>query len=307
MAPKTSIERWGKALKLAARQHGIATRQQLLGLGYPPEAIQFLLSADRLHPLWRGVYAVGRPEVGDLGRWMAATLACGPHSALSHLSAANLFGISDRQPDRIEITVPATVRRRRRGIQVHRSSTFLIAAVTTRRAGIPVTTPLRTLVDLATVLDRKPLERAINRADQSRLLTVPALRRGLEQLAARPGVLTLREIVDPATFARTRSDLERRLLDLALGVGLPMPETNVRVDGFEVDFYWRDLDLVVETDGLTYHRTPAAQARDRERDHAHLIAGRTCLRFTHHQVRHDRGRTRTKLLAAVERCRATRV
>jgi len=297
---------FARLLELARRQHGVASRQQLLRLGYSPEAIKRQIAGGRLHPLWRGVYAVGRPEVGDHGRLMAATLACGPRSAISHGSAANLLGVSDRKPDRVEITVPANVIRRRPGIRVRRSSDFLPASVT-RRSAIPVTTPLRTLVDLATVLERPQLERAVNQADQSRLLTVPRLRRELDQQAPTAAVLALREIVDPRTFARTRSDLERHFLDLALDAGLPMPETQVRVDGFEVDFFWRDLDLIVETDGLTYHRTPAAQARDRERDHAHLIAGRTCLRLTDRQVRHERERTRMKLVAAAERCGPARV
>jgi len=111
----------------------------------------------------------------------------------------------------------------------------------------------------------------------------------------------LRELLDRRTFVLTDSELERRFLPIALAAGLPVPQTGRRVNGFKVDFYWPDLGLVVETDGLRYHRTPAQQARDRLRDQAHTAAGLTCLRFTHAQVRFDPDHVRATLTAVTRR------
>jgi predicted transcriptional regulator of viral defense system len=105
---------------LAKDQHGVVTRRQLLDRGLGSKAIEHRVGRGRLHPLWRGVYAVGRPEVDQLGRWMAAVLSCGPEALLGYRSAAALWGIADRAPTTIEIVVPSNIVRRRPGIQVHR-------------------------------------------------------------------------------------------------------------------------------------------------------------------------------------------
>lgn len=115
----------------------------------------------------------------------------------------------------------------------------------------------------------------------------PRLREALDQRHGEPGVARLRQVLDRRTFRLTKEELERRFLPLARKAGLPVPLTGQWVNEFEVDFYWPDLGLVVETDGLRYHRTPAEQARDRLRDQAHTAAGLTQLRFTHEQVRYE--------------------
>lgn len=127
----------------------------------------------------------------------------------------------------------------------------------------------------------------MNEADRLDLIAPPVLRTALEVHRWEPGVRPLRELLDRRTFRLTRSQLERLFLPLAKEVGLPLPLTKVWVNGFEVDFYWPDLDLIVETDGLRYHRTPAEQARDRLRDQTHTAAGMIPLRFTHEQIRHE--------------------
>ena len=127
----------------------------------------------------------------------------------------------------------------------------------------------------------------INEADKYNLTTPPRLRAALDERTGEPGVSLLRQILDRRTFRLTKEELERRFLPLAARAGLPVPLTGRWVNGFEVDFYWPDLGLVVETDGLRYHRTPAEQARDRLRDQAHTAAGLTQLRFTHEQVRYE--------------------
>ena len=136
-------------------------------------------------------------------------------------------------------------------------------------------------------LDRPGVERMINEADKYNLTSPPALRQALDERPGEPGVAKLRRILDRRTFRLTKEELERRFLPLAADAGLPAPLTGQIVNEFEVDFFWPDLGLVVETDGLRYHRTPAEQARDRLRDQAHTAAGLTQLRFTHEQVRYE--------------------
>jgi very-short-patch-repair endonuclease len=150
--------------------------------------------------------------------------------------------------------------------------------------GIPVTTPVRTLVDLAAMTGAGSIERLVNEADRLDLVDPETLQNALGDYRGQRGVARLRSVLDPRTFRPTRSGLERRFLRLVERVGLPTPLTGALVNGFEVDFYWPDLGLVVETDGLRYHRTSARQARDRRRDQAHTSAGLTPLRFTGDQI-----------------------
>ncbi|HEY2335377.1 MAG TPA: DUF559 domain-containing protein [Solirubrobacterales bacterium] len=164
--------------------------------------------------------------------------------------------------------------------------------------GIPVTDPVCTLVDLAACVARERVERAVNEADRLDLIDPEALRLALDAYPKRPGLARLRSVLDSWFFSLTDSVLERRFLALIRAAGLPMPETQAWLNGFRVDFYWSRLGLVVETDGLRYHRTPAQQAKDRLRDQAHTAAGLTTLRFTAAQVRFEAARV-TATLAAV--------
>jgi very-short-patch-repair endonuclease len=172
--------------------------------------------------------------------------------------------------------------------------------VATRHLGIPVTTAVHTL-DLATSLDRGPLEVAINEADKRDLIDPERLRRALDDTPPWPGVGVLREVLDRRTSVLTESELERRFVPITGAAGLRKPTTGVYVNGFKVDFFWPDLGLVVEADSLRYHRTPAQQARDRIRDHAHAATGLTCLRFTHAQVRYEPAHVRATLEAVARR------
>ena len=267
------------ACRTAAR---VITRAQLLELGLTPDAIKHQLATGRLHPVRRGIYAVGRPLLGRRGTWMAALLSCGPEAVLSHESAAALWQIRSYEGAAIEVSVPTSRTRRRPGIVVHRR--LLMPEDLTLRHRIPVTTPVCTLVDLATRLRSDRLEAAVNEADKRDLIDPEALREALDALTGRHGVPALRAILDRRTFTLTDSELERRFLPLVRRAGLSPPRTGEYVNGFKVDFYWPDLGLVVETDGLRYHRTPAQQARDRVRDQAHAAAGLTPLRFKRAQV-----------------------
>jgi len=266
------------------------TRRQLLALGLTVDGIKHRIARGRLHPVSRGVYSVGRPELAPQGRWMAAVLACGGPgmAALSHSSAAALFKIGVEQVSAIEISRRSPDEIRPPGIRVHRRPSLRDGWYGFYE-GIPITSPAQTLIDLATRHGRPQMERAMNEADRLGLVRTDDLRKALDDHPGEPGVARLRTIIDRATFRYTRSELERAFLPLVRKAGLPAPRTSVYVTGYEVDFHVPALRLVIETDGLTYHRTPAQQKKDRERDQAHTAAGLTCLRFTHGQIRFEPG------------------
>jgi very-short-patch-repair endonuclease len=285
---------------LVRRQHGVVSRAQLVAAGVSARGIEHRLAKGRLYLLRRGVYAVGRREVNQYGRWMAAVLACGPGAVLSHSSAAALWRIAPERPGEIEISVTAPRCPRRRGIRIHRRAD-LNAEDVTHLHGIPVTSPTRTLIDLSRRLGPRHLEAAVNDADKHDRIDPEQLRAELDDHSGEPGVVNLRRLLDEATFTLTDSELERRFLRIVKRAGLPRPLTQQRVNGYRVDFYWPDLALVVETDGLRYHRTPTQQARDRLRDQAHTAAGMTALRFTRAQVRYDAAQVEFILTATVNR------
>jgi len=266
----------------------------LLGLGFSEGSIKHRVDRGRLHPVGRGVYAVGQPHLTREGRWMAAVLACGEAAALSHRSAGALWGIGVERAGRIDVSIRRKSDVRRPGIHVRVRPSLSAGDVGSRRR-IPVTTLVRTLIDLATELSRSQLERAVNEADKHDLVDPEGLRSALNEYAGQPGVRLLRTLLDRHTFRLSDSELELRFRPIATAAGLPTPDTKRVVNGFEVDFFWPELGLVVETDGWRYHRTPAAQARDALRDQTHTAAGLTRLRFSHHQVRHEPQRVRRVL------------
>jgi very-short-patch-repair endonuclease len=302
------LQPWsGEVWRLARSQHWVVTRAQLLELGLGSEAIRHRLRAGLLHSAMRGVYAVGRPAIDSRGRWMAAVLACGPHALLSHHSAAALMGIRPEMPGPIDVVVPDHVARRRPDVRVHRR----VVGAAPDGGGrwpasgfvdeIPVTGPVPTLVDLAICISRAELEAAVNEANHRDLIDPESLREALDSIPARPGVARLRRLLDRETFVLTETRLEQLFLPLARAVGLPLPQTQVWLSGYRVDFYWPDLGLVVEADSLRYHRTPAKQAADNRRDQAHIAAGRMPLRFNHWQVRYEQPYVRKMLAIAAQR------
>ena len=230
----------------------MVTRIQLLNAGFNVKAIEYRLRIGRLHRLHRGVYAVGHRPPSPLARAMAAVLACGTGAVLSHRSAAVLWEIVPRRPGPIDVT--ARSYHQRRGINTHRSPTLTRTDIT-RHYGIPITTPARTLHDLARVLPGDALTRAVNEARIRNLIS--------------------NREHDTGT---TRSYLEDEFLRFIDHYDLPTPEVNQRVAGYEVDMLWRDERLIVELDSRTFHRHTFEE--DRERD-AHLLSvGFTTLRIT---------------------------
>ena len=275
------------AWELARSQHDVITHAQLRECGYTAEAIRHRLRSRRLFAPWPGVYAVGRPTLTRLGLWKAATLACGPESALCGESGAALTRLRAHEGTSIEIALPPHATRALRGIRVRRVEG--LADHMTAIDGVPVCSTPLLLVQLSARLGRESIEEAINRADKLDLVDPETLRTAIEAFRRRPGVAALRRILDRATFRLSDSQLERRFRPIARRAGLPEPEMGERVNGFKVDFWWPTLNLVVETDGLRYHRTAITQTRDLQRDHAHDRAGTAHLRFSHAQIAFEAG------------------
>jgi very-short-patch-repair endonuclease len=274
----------------------------LRALGFSAKAIRHRLEVGRLHRKWPDVYAVGRPELSQRGVWVAALLACGETAALSGGSAMAYYGIGAEERG-IEVCVPHAVKLRRTGITIHRRRKLERRHL--RFDGpIRVTIPVVTLGDFAANHDRAQVERAVNEADKRDLVDPERLRLLLDDYAGWRGARLLRTVLDRRTFTLTDSELERRFIPIARRAGLDRPLTQHRVNGFKVDFYWPDLGLVVETDGLRYHRTPAQQAKDRIRDQTHTAAGRTPLRFTHAQIRYEPEYVEGVLATVAKRLRA---
>jgi hypothetical protein len=309
MSDARSAQTW----KLAARQHGIVARRQLLALGFNSRAIEHRRATGRLHPVHRGVYAVGWPALDRRRRWAAAVLAAasgnqaarfpnqpylGNGAALSHSSAAAVWGIGEERRGRIDITVRRRDVPRRPGLRIRGRPSLAVAEIRVFDA-LPVTSPVQTLIDLTTELGPIAIERAVNDADKRDLIDPECLRVALDDHGGEPGVRILRTILDRLTFQLSDSDLEIYFRPIAASAGLSPPLSKQRVNRFEVDFFWPDLGLVVETDGLRYHRTPSAQKRDTLRDRAHIIAGMTPLRFTHYEIRYEPRRVRTDLSRAL--------
>ena len=221
---------------------------------------------------------------------MAAVLALGDGAILSHVSAAALWGLRASSAAAIHVTAPTKAGRRKRdGIVVHRSLT-LGAAEITQRDGIAVTSPGRTLVDLAGMLAPGPLERAVERSLALRSFDLHAVQAAIAANPTRPGATTLARIVaavhdEPPL---TRSELEALMRDLCDANTIRRPEVNVRVEGSEVDFFWRAERLVVETDGHETHGTRAAFERDRAKDARLTALGYRVVRFTYRQLVYDR-------------------
>lgn len=277
-------DRSGVAWQLVSRQHNVVTRTQIRELGFSDHAISHRVKMGRLCRVHPGVYAVGQAELSREGRWMAALLWAGSEAVLSHSSAGALWTIEDEWAV-TELTVPLR-HLRCSGARVHRTTSHPPEDVVLR-AGFRTTTVVRTLIDLAARHSTRRLEAAVNAAVRRRLLSLGELREEVSSRSGLRGLPHLRRLLDARSFRLTDSGLEQRFLPLAHRAGLPAPETRVVVNGFRVDFFWADLGLVVETDGLEYHWTKAQQQRDRLRDHAHAEAGLYPLRFTHEQVAHE--------------------
>ena len=271
---------------LAERQHGVVSRPQLMAVGLGRGAIECRLARGRLHRVRQGVYAVGHPRLTQEGRWMAGVLAGGPGAVLSHRSAAAHLGLRPSQ-SAVEVTVPRRLRARH-GLRFHYSR--LPADEFTVHDGIPVTTPPRTLFDLAASITADQLARAVNQAEIRRLWDPLSLRDLLTRHPRRPGAAALRAALG-FEGRITRSELEDLFLGFLRGAGLPPPVTNVPLRlgdrSVEADCVWLGPRLIVELDGYASHRMRAAYEGDRARDRALTASGWRVVRITWRQLHRE--------------------
>jgi very-short-patch-repair endonuclease len=292
---RTAMNAEAIAARVAARQQGMITTEQLLNAGLKKQAITRCVASEWLIRRHQGVYQLG-VFCGPFGAEAAVLLACGPDAVISHRTAAGLWRLLERNGD-IHVSAPGAVGRKRHGIQPHRAILRDDEVIT--RHGIRVTTSARTLLDLAPSMPERALDRLVEEAQIQDLVTRDDLLRTVEAGRNRPGVRKLAAIVgSPDEPAFTRSEAERLLLELVRAAGLPRPRTNARVAGHEVDAVWTADRLVVEVDGWTYHRTRAAFERDRQRDGRLLVAGYRVLRITWRQLTREPAEV-TAMLGAV--------
>lgn len=250
-----------RVARVAVRQHGIVTAAQLAAAGIDKDGVAWRVRTGRLHRLHRGVYAVGHRSLSWRGRWLAAVLAVGDGAVLSHASAVALWQFLMPMPGPIHVTVNGDGgRKKRRGLHIHRSRTLTPRDVT-RRHGIAVTTPARTIDDIRGEVEPYLFRRALRQAELAGY-RVPHLGR----------------------VKRTRSDLELLFLGVCDHHGLRRPLVNHRVHGRRADFYWPEQRLVVETDSWEYHRGSVAFEDDHTRDLALRVHGITTRRYTADQL-----------------------
>jgi very-short-patch-repair endonuclease len=258
---------------IAGRQHGVVTREQLLGIGWSPSRIDRAMRAGQLHRIHTGVHAVGHRALSDHGRWLAAVLACPTAAVLSHHSAAMLHGlpVSDNGLTRV-----STARHvRRPGFDTHRA--HLAPPERTVRHRIPVTSVARTLADLAHTLDEQSLHRTIREAQFKGLFEETNIQDALTRRPTR----RLKDYLGDDTL--TQSELEDAFLKLCRRHKIPTPQTQFGTNP-RVDFIWHAERLIVEVDGWKAHRTRIAFQNDRTTTNALLLAGYLVLRYTHDDV-----------------------
>ena len=280
----------------ASQRNGVLGRDELLSLGMSRNAIDHRLKNGRLFPMHRGVYLVGHTAAPPLAWETAAILACGPGALISHYSAGHLCELLSapgrgqprphERPERhdVDITVVGRDPGCRPGIRLHRVEALDRSDIAQIR-GLPITSPARTILDLAASFSARDLEQAVAEAYARGLVSRHGLIDVLTRYPRRRGSRQLRAIIaDDTPPARTRSAAEERLLSLIRAASLPPPEANTRIGGYEVDLLWRRHRLIVEVDGFAFHSSRFNFERDHKRDAALMADGWRILRVTWRQI-----------------------
>jgi hypothetical protein len=282
---------------LAKRQRGWVTRRQLLALGESRYEVDYRVKAGRLIAVYAGVYAVGHLPTLPQDRAFGALLACGQGALLSHGSAAAVWGVFKRWELPFEVTAGSA--RRRAGIRVHRA--VLTRMDVTNQLGLRVTSPARTVLDVAPRLTDKALARAVSQLRQSQHLRLADLAELLHRVQRHPARKRLLPFVERPT-GPTRSEFEDAFIAFAERFGLPRPLVNTRVCGFEVDALFPAQRLIVELDGWDFHSSREAFMNDRDRDAELLVRGYQTVRITWERLRDTPEREAKRLLAILARC-----
>lgn len=288
---------------LAEEQHGVVTFRQLRGLGFSKGHISRAYEADRLRRIHRGVYAVGHARISSHGRCLAAVLACGAGTVLSHHSAAWLWGFLPTCPVEASVTAPSQGHRRR-GIRVYRVAALSSADFGTLES-IPVTSAARTLLGLGAAGTSRELTSAVDRARRLGHLDLAALdailRRHGHTVAGKRLAKAL-ELYRRPVFDRARSEL--LFLDAIEKVGLRAPALNTWVEKWEIDAYWEAERFAVEVDGWETHGTRKAFEDDRLRVEEMKLAGIDTIRISARRIEHQPEQVALRLRALLTRRRA---
>jgi very-short-patch-repair endonuclease len=257
---------------------------QLVAAGVPARTIKRWASRGLLHRIHRGVYVLGHTELAFGARERAALLASGPGAVISHASAAFQWGLCEAPPPVVDVTITGRQRRSKPGIRLHRTRAISPREIR-QRHGLAVTSPARTVIDLAAAATLDELDRLVAESRVKRLIRPGELEAALARAGRTVGAARMRRFlageVEPDF---TRSKGERRLLDLLRQSRLPQPRSNRRAAGYEVDFLWEAEKLVVEFDGYRFHGHRRAFERDRRKDVELANAGYQVLRFTWRQL-----------------------
>jgi very-short-patch-repair endonuclease len=270
--------------RIAGIQKGYVVREQLLEAGIGPDAIVHRLRMGRLFPKYRGVYLVGRRFVEPLGEEMAAVLYFRGHAVLSHRSAAALWGLLDRPLGEVMLTTVAKARHSRPGLRIHRTR-HLDRRDLRRRQGLPLTSPPRTILDLATDPD---LEQAVAIAFDKGLASPDEVRAAMERAPHRKGVARLNRLLETGSATGfTRSKGERRLRALLNAAELPQPLANQPLLGYVADFLFPHQKLILEFDSFLFHSSRQAFEHDRRRDQRFAAAGYLVIRLTWRQLEQE--------------------
>jgi very-short-patch-repair endonuclease len=290
-------------MRIAADQHGLVSRAQLLGAGVSEAVIDRRARGAWLRRIRRGVYAVG-PVSSPRMAEMAAVLACGAGSVLSYWSASGSWELRARpETGAVDVSVTGGHAGRLPGIRVHRTRTLGPDDVTVH-LGVPVTTVVRTLYDLARVASDDEMEQMVAEAYARRLTDCAAVLAAGGRYRGRPGTARLMSLAG-SDVARTRSEAEARFLRLVRRADLPGPRVNVWVSGHQVDFFWRRECIVVEVDGYRYHSSVRAYERDRQRDGTLAAAGIRVIRVTWRQIVREHEALLVWLTRALSGCGST--
>lgn len=278
----------------AARQHHVVSWAELLALGWSRDGILHLVASERLFPVYRGVYAVGRRDLTREGRWMAAVLAAPSGAALSHISAAVSGELLARDSPRPHVIVPvAASNRGPRGIHVHRSSDLTEEGVMVRDA-IRVTTPLRTLLDLSrSRLSDRSLNAAVRQAGRLH-------HADLQQLAGLPRLGKIVRLYDPL-IGLTESDFEVLFLAMCKRFRLPAPTPQFRFGGLRADFAWERHRVAVECDSRRWHDNDVSFLTDRRKERVMRARGFVLLRLTWAEVVHEPARVAAEIRSTLAR------
>lgn len=292
---------------VAAGQHGVVTRRQLLDAGVSAAAIGRRLKAGRLRALHRGVYLVGSIEPCR-AREMAAALAGGPGAALSHTSALHIWKLLRLDPPRpIHVSGPGGRDLRRSGVVFHRIGAPWRDDECRFVGNIRVTAPGRTIVDAAGMLGRREIELALAKAERQGLLGAEELAELPDRYARRRGMAMLRCLIEEQSGPQlTESEAERRCLELIRMGGIARPHTNVTVGPYRLDLFWADVGVAVEVDGRAYHSSGPRFEGDRQKDNWLRARGIEVMRVTWRQITRDRTRTAVQIGQALAWAQARR-